>query len=193
MRYPAFATCQFLIIPQFAERIPHANTDCYLGHLERRDDADYSRGWGITVMKALRRAMVVILWSSCVSIGASSIASAQIAVKNPNNLPLPTNKPQIMFKTACQVVAEEFRIGDPAKLDFPLTLVLGEPFRYTADDEKQLYTIYLDRWDDTLFTSSVVMLASHRVVTKERYKKIVVEALRRANRVAPIEVDALRK
>jgi hypothetical protein len=137
--------------------------------------------------------MVVILWASCIYFGGTSIALAQISVKNPHNLSLPVNKPQIMFKTACQVVAEEFRIGDPAKLNFPLTVVLGEPFRYTADDEKQLYTIYLDRWDDTLFTSSVVMLASHRVVTKERYKKIVVEALRRANRVAPVEVDALRK
>jgi hypothetical protein len=170
---------------------PQCETGSYLRYLERRDDADYARGWGITVMKALRRAMVVILWGSCISF--SGIALAQIAVKNPNNLPLPTNKPQLMFKTACQVVAEEFRIGDPAKLDFPLTLVLGEPFRYTADDEKQAYTIYMDHWDDTQFTSSVVMLASHRVVTKERYKKIVVEALRRANRVAPVEVDALRK
>jgi len=48
--------------------------------------------------------MVVILWGSCISFSGTSIALAQIAVKNPSNLPLPTNKPQIMFKTACQVV-----------------------------------------------------------------------------------------
>jgi hypothetical protein len=64
-------------------------------------------------------------------------------------------------------VADEFHVHDAAKLDFRPILVLGEPFHYTADDEKQLYTIYLDRWDDTLFVSSAVMLASHRVVTKD--------------------------
>jgi hypothetical protein len=90
-------------------------------------------------------------------------------------------------------VAEEFHVHDPAKLDFPLSLVLGEPFRYTADDEAQVYTIYLDHWDDALFTSAAVMLASHRVVTRERYKKMVVEILRRANRVGPVEASDLRK
>ena len=122
-----------------------------------------------------------------------SLALGQIAVQNPNNLPLPGSRPQVIFRTACQVVAEEFHVVDPAKLDFPLTLVLGQPFRYTADDQNQVYTIYLDRWDDALFTSSAVMLASHRVVTIDRYKKMVVEALRRASRVNPVQADALRK
>jgi hypothetical protein len=97
-----------------------------------------------------------------------------------------------MFRTACLVVAEEFHVVDPAKFEFPLTLVLGQPFRYTADDQNQVYTIYLEHWDDTLFTSSAVMLASHRVVTNDRYKKMIVEALRRASRVTPVQADSLR-
>ena len=71
-------------------------------------------------------------------------------------------------------------------------MVLGEPFRYTADDENQVYIIYLDHWDDTLFASSAVMLASHHVVTRERYKKMVVETVRRANRVSSVQADSLR-
>jgi hypothetical protein len=39
---------------------------------------------------------------------------------------------------ACQQVAEEFRIVDPAKLQFPVTVVLGEASRYTADEDAQV-------------------------------------------------------
>jgi hypothetical protein len=114
-------------------------------------------------------------------------------VRNPSRLPLPDNKPQVLLNMACRVVADEFHVRDAAALDFPLILVLGEPFHYTADDENQLYTIYLDRWDDTMFASSAVMLASHRAVTKDRYRKMVVEILRRANQVGPVQADDLRK
>ena len=146
-----------------------------------------------TLIKALRPVMTFFLWGSYVALVVNSAALAQIAVRNPNHLPLPDNKPQAMFRAACQVVAEEFHVRDPAKLDFPLVLVLGEPFRYTADDENQVYTVYLDRWDDTLFTSSVVMLASHRVVTRERYRKMVVEVLRRAHGFSPVQAADLEK
>jgi len=94
---------------------------------------------------------------------------------------------------ACQVVADEFHVHDAAKLNFPLMLVLGEPFHYTVDDEKQAYTIYLERWDDTLFTSSAVMLVAHRVVNRDEYRRMVIEILRRADRVNPVQVDELRK
>jgi len=146
-----------------------------------------------TLIRVLHLAVAVLLGASFVVLVGEPVALAQITVKNPGNVPLPDSKLQAMFRTARQVVAEEFHIKDPANLDFPLTLVLGQPFRYTADDENQQYTIYLDRWDDTLFISSVVMLASHRAVTKERYQKMVVEVLRRARGFTPISVEALRK
>jgi hypothetical protein len=141
---------------------------------------------------ALRRAVALLLWGSCVALIGCSTALAQITIKNPDNLSVPDNKPQVLLRMACRVVAEEFHIHDPAKLDFPLILVLGEPFRYTADDDNHLYTIYLDRWDDIRFTAYAVMLASHLVVVRGCYKKMVVETLRRASRVSPVQADALR-
>lgn len=144
-------------------------------------------------IRALFQAGILFLWGSAVVFVVSSGSSAQITVRNPNNLALPVNKPQILLRMACRVVADEFHVHDAAKLDFPLILVLGEPFHYTADDEKQWYTIYLDRWDDTLFVSSAVMLASHRVATKDQYRRMVVEILRRANQVSPIPAENLRR
>lgn len=145
------------------------------------------------LMRALRRAVTLLLWGSCVTLVGCSTVLAQITVKNPDNLSVPDNKPLVLLRMACQVVAEEFHVHDPAKLDFPLILVLGEPFRYTADDDNNMYTIYLDRWDDIRFTAYAVMLASHLVVVRGRYKKMVVETLRRASRVSPVQADALRK
>jgi hypothetical protein len=144
-------------------------------------------------IKALLRAGILFFWGSGVVLVGSSASSAQITVRNPNNLALPDQKPQVLLRMACRVVADEFHVHDAAKLDFPLILVLGEPFHYTADDENQLYTIYLDRWDDTRFVSSAVMLASHRVVTKDQYRRMVVEILRRASQVSPILAEDLRR
>ena len=144
-------------------------------------------------MSGLRVAGTLFLLASFVDLAGSSAAFAQITVRNPNNLPFPDNKPQILLRTACQVVAEEFHIPDPSRLQFPLILVLGEPWHYTADEDNQIYTIYLERWDDTLFATSAMAIASHRVVTKDRYKKMVLEILRRANRISPVEPTDLRK
>jgi hypothetical protein len=127
-----------------------------------------------------------------VALVCGSTAQAQITVKNPSHLPVPDAKPLVLFREACQVVGEEFHVHDPAQLDFPLIVVLGQPFRYTADDENQVYIIYLDHWDDTLFASSAVMLAAHHVVTRERYRKMVLETVRRANRVSTVQADSLR-
>ncbi len=143
-------------------------------------------------IKAFFQVGILFLWGSVVVLVGSPASSAQITVNNPRSLTLPDNKPQILLRMACRVVADEFHVHDTAKLDFPLILVLGEPFHYTADDENQVYTIYLDRWDDTLFVSSAVMLATHRVVTKDQYKKMVVEILRRADHASPISAQNLR-
>jgi hypothetical protein len=157
-------------------------------HAMRRPSSSYHE----KLIRTLRRAVTLFLWGSCVALVGCSTTLAQITIKNPDNLSVPDNKPQVLLRMACRVVAEEFHIHDPAKLDFPLILVLGEPFRYTADDDNHLYTIYLDRWDDIRFTAYAVMLASHLVVVRGCYKKMVVETLRRASRVSPVQADALR-
>lgn len=141
----------------------------------------------------LRKVVTLFLWVSCLALLGSSASVAQITIKNPKHLSVPDDKPQVLFRLACQQVAEEFHIVDPAKLQFPVTVVLGEAPRYTADEDTQVYTIYMERWDDVHFVSSVVMLAAHRVVTRERYKKMVLEALRRANEIMPVQAADLQK
>lgn len=136
--------------------------------------------------RGLRRVAMVVLFGSC-------IAVAQITIRNPNHLPLPETRPGILFRAACQVVAEEFHLHDSSKLEFPLILVLGEPWHYTADEDNQVYTIYLDHWDDTLFASSAMALASHRVVPRDRYKRMVVEILRRASEISPVDAHEIRR
>jgi hypothetical protein len=144
-------------------------------------------------MVAARKVVVPFFWAVCLAMLGSTAAHAQITIKNPKHLPLPDYKLQALYRIACEQVAEEFHISDPAKLDFPLTVVLGEPSHYTSDDDKQSYVIYLDRWDDIRFTSSVVLLAAHRVVSRERYKRMVLETLRRANEIMPIQAADLQK
>src|SRR5271156_730211 len=144
-------------------------------------------------MLPVRKVVIPLLWVSCFALLGGSATLAQITIKNPKHLPVPENKPEMLFRLACQQVAEEFHIVDPAKLQFPVTVVLGEASRYTADEDTQTYTIYMERWDDVRFVSSVVMLAAHRVVTRERYKKMVLEALRRANEILPVQAAELQK
>jgi hypothetical protein len=144
-------------------------------------------------MLHVRKFAALCFWVSCFALMGSSATLAQITIKNPKHLSVPDDKPQVLFRIACQQVAEEFHIVDPAKLQFPVTVVLGEASRYTADEDTQAYTIYMERWDDARFVSSVVMLAAHRVVTRERYKRMVLEALRRANEVMPVQAADLQK
>jgi hypothetical protein len=158
--------------------------------LATRNATDYHRRNG---MLHVRKVATLFLWASCLALLGGSATLAQITIKNPKHLPVPDDKPQVLFRIACQQVAEEFHIVDPAKLQFPVTVVLGEASRYTADEDTQTYTIYMERWDDVHFVSSVVMLAAHRVVTRERYKKMVMEALRRANEVMPVQAADLQK
>jgi hypothetical protein len=158
--------------------------------LATRNPTGYHRRNG---MLHIRKVATPFLWVSCLALLGSSASPAQIIIKNPKHLSVPDNKPQVLFRMACQQVAEEFHIVDPAKLQFPVTVVLGEASRYTADEDAQVYTIYLERWDDVRFVSSVVMLAAHRVVTREQYKKMVLETLRRANEIMSMQAADLQK
>src|ERR1700745_1893132 len=93
---------------------------------------------------------------------------AQVTIKNPNHLDVPEQKVQILFHTTCQVVAREFNLHR-GELKFPLVLVLGDPNeRYTSDEEHQLYTVYLFRWNEVQFTTSSMRLALQRMVDQSR-------------------------
>src|ERR1700687_5490964 len=85
-------------------------------------------------MAGIHKIVALLFCAGCLALLGGSATFAQITVKNPRHLPLPDYKLQTLYRIACQQVAEEFHISDPAKLDFPLTVVLGEPSHYTSDD-----------------------------------------------------------
>ena len=95
------------------------------------------------------------------------------------------------FRTACRVVAEEFHEGTK-KCEFPLTVVLGAPdVGYTEDEDRPVYTINLEQWNETKFTMAAVGVAIQYMVSKNRKDKMVREVLKRSGQVAPVPITTL--
>jgi hypothetical protein len=117
---------------------------------------------------------------------------AQVTIKNPNHLDVPEQKVQILFHTTCQVVAREFHL-QRGELKFPLVLVLGDPNeRYTSDEEHQLYTVYLFRWNEVQFTTSSMRLALQRMVDQSRRDRLVREILKRSGGIDTVAISSLQ-
>jgi hypothetical protein len=117
---------------------------------------------------------------------------AQVTIRNPDHLPVPAQEVQVLFNTTCQVVAHEFHVrrGD---VDLPIVLVLGDPDeRYAYDEERQLYTIYLYRWNEAQFALSSMRLAIQHMVTQTRRDRMVMEILKRSSSVNTISIKALQ-
>lgn len=116
---------------------------------------------------------------------------AQVTIKNPDHLDVPEQKVQILFHTTCQVVGREFHFK--GELEFPLVLVLGDPNeRYTSDEEHQLYTVYLFRWNEAQFVASSMRLALQRMVTQSRRDRLVREILERTEGIDTVSIRSLR-
>jgi hypothetical protein len=123
----------------------------------------------------------------------ASFGLGQVTIKNPKHLEVPEDKVRILSSTACRVVAEEFNIRDSSELEFPFTLVLGEPYEhFKVDEENHIYTIYLNTWDETQFATYAMRLAVQRMVSRERRKIMVLKVLKRSNEISPVAVDQLR-
>ena len=117
---------------------------------------------------------------------------AQVTIKNPDHLDVPEQKVQILFHTTCQVVAREFHIHT-GELEFPLVLVLGDPNeRYTSDEEHQLYTVYLFRWNEAQFVASSMKLSLQHMVTHSRRDRLLREVLERSSGMDTIPISSLR-
>ena len=124
---------------------------------------------------------------------AACPALAQIRIENPKRLPVPEEKAQVIFSTACRVVAEEFHVPH-SQLEFPLVLVLGEENqRYTADEGTGTYTVYLRQWDPVQFADSAMRLAVQRLVPPQRRNRMLTAILYRSREIAPISVEEVRK
>src|SRR5512142_2487572 len=83
---------------------------------------------------------------------------AQLTIENSKNVDVPKQKAEVIYRLTCRIVADELRGMQETSSQFPLTLVMGaDDERYTADDKKHIYKIYLKHWDEQLFASSTMM------------------------------------
>ena len=136
----------------------------------------------------------ILLRTAALVLLACSPSLAQVTIENPKNLEVSPARVNLVFSMTCNIIAKEFHMRDSSKLEFPLTLVLGEPNEhYTADDNKGVYTIYLDDWNEAHFASSTLALVVHHLVSIVRQRELVREILLRSNRIAPVSSRELRK
>ena len=136
----------------------------------------------------------VVVGTFTLILGLSWFCSAQLTVKNPDHLTFPEDRAQVIFNTACRVVAARIHVRKGSKIDFPLVVVMGDPHeRYTADLTTHVFTIYLDHWDESQFAASSMGLAIQLLIPQDQRVKIVTEILQRSGQVLPVSVDSFRR
>lgn len=138
-------------------------------------------------MERLRQALLVLLVGT-------GCAAAQVRIVNPQHLSVPEERVNLLYRMSRDVVAHEFQLKDARRMDFPLTLVLGEQNeQLQLDEDHQVYSVLLDKWDESKFVTSVMRLAVWRVVPRQRRNELVLEILKRAREVGPVRVEELNK
>jgi len=102
-------------------------------------------------------------------------ALGQVTIKNPDHLPVPEQEVQVLLNATCQVVAQEFHVSR-RDVDLPIVLALGSPNeRYDSDEDRQLCTIYLYRWNEAQFALSSMSLAIQHMATQTRRDRMLME------------------
>ena len=98
---------------------------------------------GIALATALPEALLIavasLLYALLILIAASP-SEAQVSIMNPKQLEAPQERANVLLSTACQVVAQEFKVSDPSALRFSLVLVLEEKEEHYTVDEKNSNT-----------------------------------------------------
>jgi hypothetical protein len=119
---------------------------------------------------------------------------AQVTIVNPKHLDVPEGKVNILFHMTCEVLGEEFHYLKNDQIEFPAVLILGRSDDYiSADSAKGVYAISLEKWDENMFTSAVITLGLYRIVPMDRRRRLVLEARRRSDLIAPVSISELRK
>ena len=132
------------------------------------------------------------LLSATLFIGAIVPLCAQVTIQK-NGVGVPEGQVEILFRTSCRVMAEEFHLDNGCGADFPVTLVLGDlNERVSGDELNQVYFIYMNQWNEAQFVTSVSRLILQHMVSRDRKTRIVVEILRRANRMGPVSRRGLQ-
>ena len=141
-------------------------------------------------MTAFLKTNVVWISSSLLLLAASAVG--QVRIQCHPGLDVPQERVSLLFDITWRVVAEEFRLADHSKLQAPVTLVVGESRDGVEGDEtNQVFTIYMSRWDETMFATSVSRIALQHLLSQDRKAHLVRESLRRANLISPISVKDL--
>jgi hypothetical protein len=126
--------------------------------------------------------LLLLLFGACPS-------HAQLRVENRYHMGFSDERAQIIFKTACRVVGEEFKLKRTALPEFPLTLVLGSSEdRYQDNHDAGIYRIELKSWDEKKFAVGVMRLAIERMVSREQRDRLVRQILTRSNAISPLRV-----
>ena len=132
-------------------------------------------------------ASVVLL----MTVGRGCVQGAQVTIENPKNLPVNEERVNLLYTMICQEMAKTYHIRDYKKLEYPLTLVLGEEYeRYSI--EVSTGSIYLQKWDETRFASGATLLAFHRVLSEEQFRIVAMKALKRFRNTRPVTVSEAR-
>jgi len=117
----------------------------------------------------------------------AEISSAQMSVENRSFVQVPEDRAWVIYQSTCQVVAERFHVKNPADLQVPFRLVVGTTDSGVLYDEgAALYQIHLRDWGDTEFAFAVLRLTLQRLVTSQSRRKLLLEALARAERKLPV-------
>jgi len=123
--------------------------------------------------------------------GKSSARTDLLTIVNPKRRDIPADRAKVLLLTTFRVVAEEFhRKADDVQ--FPLTLVAGEPNEHYSIDQGGGITVYLDRWNETKFVESVITGAVQRLTPPHLRKQMLMEIIRRSDRNAPVSANELR-
>jgi hypothetical protein len=147
--------------------------------------------WGADMPGLSAKRLAVV--ASLLAILLSQVVQGQLRIQVQPGLGVPQEKATLLFNVTCRVVAEEFRLRDASEVQVPVTLVLGANRDGVVGDEtNQVFTVYMSRWDDTLFATSVSRIALQHLLSRDRKARIVRESLRRASLAAPISAAALR-
>ncbi len=118
---------------------------------------------------------------------------AQVTIRNDKHREVPEQKVQLLYRMACAVAAERFHVR-AQEAEFRVVLVLGDvDERFLADTIHEVYSIYMDNWDEERFASTLVLIEANRLTWIEQYKQMVLEVLRRSNKAGSVTVGQLRK
>jgi len=120
-------------------------------------------------------------------------AEAQVRIQGDDRDGVSPQRATLLFNVTARVVAEEFHLRR-TDLQIPITVVFSEePSGVIGNETTGIFTIYMPRWDDTMFATSVSRIALQHLLSSERKARIVRESLRRAGLAAPVSVSALRR